>query len=299
MAETGAAADQPLNARQREEVRRYLATGDADPLHAGWDGGIMEAGRRANGALRGALLTEVRSRAAGRRAPRVPRSLDLVGFTRAKVEPMVRGLFPEVERGAVLAVLERSVVFVTRKSLEPLIRSSPYLSTAWQVANLYLESVGADLLGEEAPVIVGFSEGTRCYVSTDYFRRGGNRFADFVLHEVAHIFHNCKRRTVGLAERGRREWLLEIDFGMRETFAYACEAYGRILELGRRPADRRALLAELLEGPLPPDEHVDEDRYRAALVEAVAARNGWKRIHERCRPPRRTGPRALPVPWRP
>ena len=159
-------------------------------------------------------------------------------------------------------------------------------STAWRLANLYLGSVGAELLGEEEPVIVGFSEETRCFVSTDYFRQGGDRFADFVLHETAHVFHNCKRRTVGLPESRRREWLLDIDFRKRETFAYACEAYGRILELGRRPADRRALLSELLAGPPPPDDRVDEDDYRAALTEAVVARNGWKRILRWCRPRR-------------
>ena len=39
-----------------------------------------------------------------------------------------------------------------------------------------------------------------------------------------------ERRTVGLPETRQREWLLDIDFRKRETFAYACEAYSRILE---------------------------------------------------------------------
>src|SRR5262249_5588440 len=163
------------------------------------------------------------------------------------VEPMVRGLFPAAEQEAVLAILERSIAFVTRENLESLLRGCTFLSSAWDVANLYLTSVGAELLNVEATALVGLSLETRCFVSTEYFRASDDRFADFVLHETAHIFHNCKRHTAGLPERGRREWLLDIDFRMRENFAYACEAYGRILELGPRPSDRAELLSELLE----------------------------------------------------
>ena len=50
------------------------------------------------------------------------------------------------------------------------------------------------------------------------------------MHEVAHIFHNCKRRTLGLPHSRTKEWLLDIAFVERETFAYACETYSRILE---------------------------------------------------------------------
>jgi hypothetical protein len=79
-------------------------------------------------------------------------------------------------------------------------------------------------------------------VSMAYFRPNG-QLDDFVVHEGAHIFHNCKRQTIGLPEVGGREWLLDIDFRKRETFAYVCEAYSRILEVGRSAAARRELLA--------------------------------------------------------
>ena len=180
--------------------------------------------------------------------------------------------------------IERYVA--TGGNLAPLLHSFSFLSTAWDVANLYLTSVGVEPLSSEAPAIVGLSEETRCYVSTEYFSAGSSRFADFVLHETAHIFHNCKRRTAGLAERGRREWLLEIDFKMRETFAYACEAFGRILELGSRPSERRKLLSELLDGPMPNDDRVDENDYRDILTAAVAGRSGWRLISRSCTPTR-------------
>jgi hypothetical protein len=60
-------------------------------------------------------------------------------------------------------------------------------------------------------------------------RRKESQFADFVVHEAAHVFHNCKRFTVGLPETRTKEFLLPIDSHQRETFAYACEVYSRIL----------------------------------------------------------------------
>lgn len=273
-----------LSPSQKDAIARYVATGDYDLMHPEWPSGIIEGGRAAAEDLTRALLAEVERRSRGRRPSDVPQLLHVERFTRSKVEPVVRGLFPPGEREAVLAVLEPSVVFVTRDNLAPLLHSFSFLSTAWDIANLYLASVGAEPLGNEAPAIVGLSEETRCYVSTEYFSAGSSRFADFVLHETAHIFHNCKRRTASLPERGRCEWLLDIDFRMRETFAYACEAYGRILELASRPSDRRELLSELLDGPMPNDDRVDESDYRDILTAAVAARSGWRLILRRCAP---------------
>jgi hypothetical protein len=54
------------------------------------------------------------------------------------------------------------------------------------------------------------------------------------------------------------------------------------------PAERRALLSELEREPLPRADAVDPDEYLDILGEAVAARNGWKRILARCAPARRT-----------
>jgi hypothetical protein len=76
---------------------------------------------------------------------------------------------------------------------------------------MYLASVGSDVLGPDAEGAVGLSEETTCYVTMDYFDED-DRFADYVVHEVAHIFHNCKRETIGLPHTRRREWLLDIEF---------------------------------------------------------------------------------------
>jgi hypothetical protein len=123
-----------------------------------------------------------------------------------------------------------------------------------------------------------------CFVSLDYFRHDGP-LADFVVHEIAHIFHNCKRRTAGLPETRRREWLLDIDFRKRETFAHACEAYSRLLERSRAPSERR-VLAQGFDGFRVADDRVDPSEVAALVREACGPRNGWKVILGYCAPER-------------
>ena len=194
------------------------------------------------------------------------------------------------------AALERSVVFLTPDTIEEVLRRQRWPHAAWDLANIYLGSLGLRLLGPTAPRVVGMSEERTCYVSMEYFAQR-DRFADFVLHEVVHVFHNGKRETIGLPETRTKEWLLDIEFRKRETFAYACEAYGRTWELGTDRTSRKALLEELLAGPMPNDETVEKDEYLDILREVVAVRNGWKRILARCAP---VGPtRAARVPLGP
>lgn len=270
-----------------KEVERYLRTGVHDDLmYSAWPGkGFFDRAELGHAALRQALVAEVRKHAKHAAGPEKLLGLDVIAFTRAKVAPMVRGLFPHREQEIVLEILGRSVIFLTPSNIDAVIGETHWHRTAWTLANLYLASLGEELLSDAAPRIVGLSEETICYVSAEYFRPD-SRFEDFVVHEAAHIFHNCKRRAIGLRETRKREWLLDLEFGKRETFAYACEAYSRILEHGGGPANRRRLLAELAQGPMPAKAHVDADEYVDILREAVTARNGWKRILERCSPPR-------------
>ena len=276
-----------------EEIARYLITGDHDMTFAAWPGGWFK--NRGAEDLKGALVAEVHRRTQGLGLPnRVP-DIDLAAFTRRRIEGMVHGLFPKSEWPTVLPVLERSVVFLTPARIAPLLAEQRWLRTAWDLANMYLASVDADVLGPDAEGAVGLSEETTCYVTMDYFDED-ERFADYVVHEVAHIFHNCKRETIGLPHTRSREWLLDIEFRQRETFAYACEAYSRLVELAARPAARRELLGELLEHHVPSDARLDRGRYVEVLRDAMEARNGWKRILSGCSPrrgaPTRTQPRV-------
>ena len=264
-----------------QQIRNFLETGDHDPLFVVWPGqNLVECARNGHQALIDALIDEIRKRTAGKSIPGIP-SFDQPVLVRSKVEPMVRGLFPESEQQLILEILGQAFVFLTPSNIENVLRTTRWLSSTWTLASIYLASVGAEPLSKDFDV-VGYSEGTTCYVSLAYFHPA-NRWDDFVVHEAAHVFHNCKRETVGLPTKRNREWLLHIDFRKRETFAYASEAYSRLLVLGGSMSERRKLLAELEQEFTPADERVDVDDYREILREAVTARNGWKRILNRCR----------------
>lgn len=275
----------PVESREAA-LQRYLATGDYDdaPRWAGTS--FLEAARNADAILREGLIAYCLARLEASPTPVLPLAADLAPWVRGKVAPMVEGLFPATERGAVLALLERSVVIVGPDNIESVLRTRLWPRTAWSLANMVLAAAGCEPLSDDGSACLGLSEETTCYVSQAYFTED-DPFADFEVHEVAHVFHNCKRSTVGLPETRRREWLLDIDFRRRETFAYACEAYSRIRVMGDTPARRLRALQEHAQGSLPGDSVVDVAEYLDILDEAVRARNGWKRILRRCAPARR------------
>jgi hypothetical protein len=278
--------------RVRAAIERFLRTGDYESGFDAWDGSWLEQATRGKSDLLGALVEAVRARAAGVELPPVTAPADSAAFTLERVAPMVQGLFPASEQPVILALLARSVVFLTHDNIEPVLRGSRWPSTAWDLANLYLDSIGAELLGPEAPRILGLSEETTAYVSLLYFH-DPEPFSDFVVHETAHIFHNCKRKTVGLPESRSREWLLPIAFRKRETFAYACERFSHIVRLARTRADRRTLFARLVD-ECPNAAHGAAPEHLEIVREAIERRNGWKHILERCAEPRarRSGARA-------
>jgi len=106
-----------------------------------------------------------------------------------------------------------------------------------------------------------------------------------VAHEAAHIFHNCKRRTIGLAEKGKREWLLDIEYRKRETFAYACEAYARILERAPKLQDRPGLAIEYASKVRVSAERVDPVEVKSILLmrarQETGGRSSWAGAHRR------------------
>ncbi len=271
-----------MQATPEHEIERYLRCGEHDPTFRAWPGNnLLASAQLGDAALRKALIAEVRGRTWPAVHPNGLANIDLVALTQVKVAPMVRGLFPAREQEAVLNLLSHSVVILTPATIDGVLEQTPWLSTAWNLANLYLAGGDAELLAEDAPYLAGQSIGATCYLSPSYFDQTG-RFDDYLVHEAAHIFHNCKRGTIGLPETRRQEWLLEIDYAKRETFAYACEAYSCIHALADGPKGRYRLLAEYAEEQMPADERVNTDEYMDILRDAIAVRNGWKRILQRC-----------------
>lgn len=78
--------------------------------------------------------------------------------------------------------------------------------------------------------------------------------------------------------------MLNIDYSKRETFAYACEAFGYLLAHADARADRIRLLDELAHTYLPSDDRVDAEEYLDILAAAIKGRMGWKCILDRCKP---------------
>ena len=102
------------------EIRRYLDTGEHDMLFPAWSGvNTVDRLNRGHRELLAALVAEVKRRAGEPVVPPCLRGLDLVGFGRKKAEPMVRGLFPRSEQGAVLDLVGRSLLFVTQEASGP------------------------------------------------------------------------------------------------------------------------------------------------------------------------------------
>ena len=274
----------PKSSTLERAIAHYLATGEADPLGQADPGAnILDRLKSYERHLRSALFNEVRRREAGRQLQPIPADFIPFAWIRRKLQTMIAGLFPAAERRVLLSMAERSVVFLTPENTHHLIHETSYLETAWTLANIYLYSLRLPRLGDSRP-IVGVSLETKCYVSMEYFAEKGP-LEDYVVHEVAHIFHNCKRRTLGLPHTRTKQWLLEIAFAKRETFAYACEAYSRILEQTSGKSSRQTFLNQHSSGLTPADDGVDRTELRDILAEAVQARNGWKHILCRCSKP--------------
>lgn len=138
-----------------QEIERYLRTGDHDDLFTAWPGhDLISRAERAHAELRQALVSAVESRTANVVLPQELFQLDVAALAHKKVRPMVRGLFPAIERQPVLDMLTRSLVFLTPRTIGPLLLEARYLSTAWRLANTYLLSCGVRLLADDAPLIL-------------------------------------------------------------------------------------------------------------------------------------------------
>jgi hypothetical protein len=274
-----------------EAIEHYLRTGKHDPRGAPWPGNIIERSRRAHHELMQALVREVMRRAKTRPAPDLAQAFDSVAFTRAKVEPMVSGLFPRGERQAVLALLERAGVFLT-------LPTSNWCCSA---------SAGSVRPGTSRPCTWGASGRSR-------WARMPPPSLGSVRRRPASSPCSISRRAIpsptssstrwrtssttasatpwGFRSRASGSGLLDIDYRRRETFAYACEAYARIVGRARGLAGRAALAREYGCDGCISEARVDPARVADILYEAALRRNGWKVILARCAPATLSAARA-------
>jgi hypothetical protein len=279
--------------RYRRDAIKFLKTGEVDH-HRSFENGFDRINDYID-VLKWHLHQEVEKRSIGHAEPALPHSLNGRELASLKFTPMVTALFPKKEQPIVLKAMEDSVIFLTGSNVRRLIWELSFQSTARTLASIYLTSIGAKEICKDTTGCLGLNVETSCYVSLSYFElsQEDRRFEDYVLHEGAHIFHNTKRKRLGLPSTRSREWLLPIEFSKWELFAYSCEIYGtitaRVQESGLNRGHRKAVQDEvedyIVHGFVPADERVDPDELIKVLRNAAAARTsvaGWKRILRHC-----------------
>jgi hypothetical protein len=114
-----------------KDIERYLRHGRHDESFRAWPGDdFLARAKCGDAALREALIASVRERTRHATVPEALVGIDVVAFARAKLAPLVRGLFPRDEQETVLDVLGRSVVFVTPDTITAVLTVTRSLSTA-------------------------------------------------------------------------------------------------------------------------------------------------------------------------
>src|SRR5260370_938473 len=104
-------------------------------------------------------------------------------------------------------------------------------------------------------------------------------YSDVVVHEAAHLLHYLKPRNFGLHGRRGQERFVDIEFCHRELFAYACEAYSRVVLHGERRS-RISFVERMREGAFSfPRGQFEE--LAALVLNAARVRNGWRVIRTR------------------
>ena len=103
-------------------------------------------------------------------------------------------------------------------------------------------------------------------------------YSDVVVHEGAHMLHYLKPGHYGLRERRSQERFVDVEFVHRELFAFACEAYSRVVQYDGR-SSRVTFAEKMREGAFSfPRAHLDE--VADLVLSAARARNGWRVICE-------------------
>ena len=103
-------------------------------------------------------------------------------------------------------------------------------------------------------------------------------YSDVVVHEAAHMLHYLKPRLYGLHVRRGQERFVDIEFCHSELFAYASEAYSRVILHSERKS--RIAFAEKMQESAFSFPRAELADVAALVLEAARSRNGWHVIRE-------------------
>lgn len=250
-----------------ESVERFLSTGEYDPRFPELSGNIVERRRRGT-----ALLKDVLRRVVAWRAGRSPIAIrlppDVPDRVRARITPLVHGMFAPEEAAALVEPLAARVVVVTPSTFGALVEDVP-LRTAWDLANLLLDDLGAPPLADDTPSLDGLCAAGRAWVPPRAVA-AEDVFPDVLVHEAAHLLHHVRRAEVGLPGDGL---LVPVRPRRRETFAYACEVWAAAAREPDAAAARARAMALLAESGHH-DARVDRAALTALLTRAADG-EGW------------------------
>src|SRR5260370_19629883 len=115
--------------------------------------------------------------------------------------------------------------------------STCFMGTAWQI--LWASFGDYGLKPEEISVECdGVSAGDFAHVRLSAYETK-DLYSDVIVHEAAHLLHYLKPKHYGLHVRRGQERFVDVEFCHRELFAFACEAYSRVV----RHNDRKSRIS--------------------------------------------------------
>ena len=199
-------------------------------------------------------------------------------LVRARVEPMVKGLVQkDWQEIALRELVSRTFVLNFRGAKAALEVELPScdMDSAWRILWGFYGDQG--LKPDDVEMTC---DGLACdfaHVRWSAYETK-DPYSDVVVHETAHLLHYLKPTNFGLDVQRHQERFVDVEFRHRELFAFACEAYSRLVLHGPRQS-RVAFAEKMCEGAFSfPRGSIEE--VAALVLKAARARNGWRVIRE-------------------
>lgn len=195
-----------------------------------------------------------------------------------RIEPMVTGLVQEDWREVTLREITARTFILnlpgTRAAIEVEL-STCFMGDAWRILWALFGDHG--LKPDDIKVGCDGLAGDYAHVRWSAYQTK-DPYSDVVVHEAAHMLHYLKPSHYGLHVRRGQERFVDIEFCHRELFAYACEAYSRVVLQGERKL-RTAFAEKMLDAAFSfPRGQIEA--IAALVLSAARVRNGWRVIRE-------------------
>jgi len=211
--------------------------------------------------------------AKARSAPPVPPNT-----IRKRIKPMVAGLVQEDWREVALREITARTFVLNFQGTTAAIEaelSTCLMGSAWRILWALFGDHG--LKPDDVEVGCDGLAGDYAHVRWSAYQTN-DPYSDVVVHEAAHMLHYLKPSHYRLHVRRGQERFVDIEFRHRELFAYACEAYSRVVLHGERRF--RIAFAEKMQDAAFSFPRSQVAEVAALVISAARARSGWRVIRE-------------------